>query len=122
MAVSNGEGRLPIRSASGLGPVEVVKLLWKYGANFNVHEKPDKRGLPPVHVASIATLWMQMVILERDANVDIQSENGDTLLGLAYYWGHFALAKFLLESGANIMIQDGRRTDTVPSSFREWPC
>jgi ankyrin repeat protein len=86
------------------GPLDVVELLVKAGAEVN---KPDSHGQTPLRVAARnGRTDIVKFLLSKGAEVDTKGNDGATPLEHAASKGHLDIVKLLVEKGANINLQD----------------
>lgn len=91
----------PLMDATLLGYYQAVVALLKAGAEINCRDGMDQRT--PLMVASNkGRLDMVQILLEWNAQVDIQDRDGHTALIFAAYEGHYEIVKALLAKGADV--------------------
>jgi len=97
---SNGWTKL--YTAASKGRLEVVKELFKSGANIN---NQDSHGQTVLHKASSnGHLDIVKELIKFGININIQDKDGWTALQTASWEGHLNVVKELIKSGANIDI------------------
>jgi ankyrin repeat protein len=86
------------------GPLDVVQLLVKAGADYN---KPDSHGQTPLRTAARnGHTGIVKYLLAKGAEVDTKGNDGATSLEHAASKGHLEIVKLLVEKGANVNVQD----------------
>ena len=94
--VRNRAGETALMFASMHGELEIVRLLLARGAQVN------QPGWTPLHYAAgTGQLPVVQLLLEHHAYIDAASANGTTPLILAAREQHPALARYLVEQGAD---------------------
>ena len=93
-------GATPLHSASILGADDIVALLIESGAEVN---HVNKRGLSPLHHAADNghEAVVEVLLSSGLAELDIQTQNGDTALHLAAKKDHVGVVTLLLNAGAD---------------------
>ncbi|XP_013111702.1 protein fem-1 homolog B isoform X2 [Stomoxys calcitrans] len=85
--------------ASGLGHLQVVKLLVQHGANVNHNTKAQSS---PLRAACYAgRLDIVKYLIEHGADVNIGNKYNNTCIMIAAYKGHTQVVDTLLKNGAN---------------------
>jgi len=88
-----------------LGSVDAVKQLLADGADVD-GSAPGTNWTALHAAASDGRTAIAKVLLEHGADVNRQSDNGNTPLHLAALWEHYETAKLLLASGADVTIRN----------------
>jgi ankyrin repeat protein len=89
----------PLRIASALGHIEVVKVLLDKRASIDLIDN----GYTPLHAAILRGHYSIVeLLLQKGANPNISNNNGDSPLHTAVNDVHHKIVEFLLEKGANI--------------------
>lgn len=81
------------------GHVRIVRELLKRGAGI---DNATKKGNSALHIASLAgQKEVIKILVQHDADVNLQSQNGFTPLYMAAQENHDSSVKYLLGKGAN---------------------
>ena len=88
----------PLSSASRSGHLEVVPVLFQYGADATAQ---DSRKSTPLH------LNVARVLIEHSAKAGVQDVDKSTPLHASSQGGHLAVSEVLLVAGADAKAQDG---------------
>lgn len=97
--IRNKFGETAIMLASYYGRTEMVKQLYRNGAEIN-----HSGWNPLIYAATNGFLDIIHFLLEAKADMAAVSPNGTTALMMAVRSNHYEVAKFLLERGANANI------------------
>lgn len=93
----DNNGATALMFAAGPGRTEMVRFLLERGCDTGLR---NNRGVPAIFFAG--TPEIAALILGKGANVNAQTNDGDTPLHSAASRGRVELAKFLLRSGADV--------------------
>jgi ankyrin repeat protein len=103
--VRDGRGATPLMHAAAFGNLETLKLLLDAGADLNAQNNFDATAL----------LWAgrdpekALLLIERGANVNVQSRQGRTPLMIASLRrGGSAIVALMLAKGADVRVRSGR--------------
>ena len=93
---TNSHGETPLMLAAISNQLELAKVLIERGADVN------KPGWTPLHYASTrGHRQMMRLLLNNDAYIDAETDNGTTPLMMAAYYASPLAVKLLLEEGAD---------------------
>jgi ankyrin repeat protein len=115
-------GYTSLHIASGLGYVEIAKILIEYGADVDIQVDPGTapdyrdRNCTSLHLASAhGHVEIVKLLLYNKVNVNIENFDGWTPLDAAAIHEHFELAKILLAHGGTI---GSHFLNSIPSKTR----
>lgn len=92
----NNQGETPLMLAAISNQLELAKVLIERGADVN------KPGWTPLHYASTrGHRQMMRLLLDNDAYIDAETDNGTTPLMMAAYYASPLAVKLLLEEGTD---------------------
>ena len=113
-SANNGDQLL---EAALLGHVKTLKFLLAHGTDVNYQD--ERYGATALHTASQGGQEnIVQLLLERDADVNLKSKEGNTPLMAAAYNRHEGVVKLLLAAGAEVNAQN-RADETALSLARE---
>lgn len=95
----------PIQIAINSGKTELIKTILKFKPKLNV---TDQEGNTPLHLAVLAQVLLNVktILKENNVNIDAVNGRGKTPLHLAAINKKTEIVRFLVNSGANCLIQD----------------
>lgn len=99
----DADGNTPLHVAAVKAPRDVVELLVAHGADRNAK---DDRDRTPMHCAAIAGQKDAVELLITDSNLSAHDNSGATPLHDALEYNHDAVAKLLIEKGADVNAKD----------------
>ncbi|XP_078052571.1 tonsoku-like protein isoform X2 [Augochlora pura] len=80
-------GWTPLHEAANHGHVEVAKLLLQHGADVNDPGSIMCQGVTPLHdAASCGNVCMMKLLIEHGANIELKTNEGDTVLDCLENW------------------------------------
>jgi ankyrin repeat protein len=86
---------------------KILELALMKNHDLKIMNQKDKKGMTPLMFDAIGgNLENAKLLIENQANLNIQANDGKTALDYAMMTGHWNLAKFYIESGANINLLD----------------
>mmetsp|Transcript_135269 Transcript_135269/g.201167 ORF Transcript_135269/g.201167 Transcript_135269/m.201167 type:complete len:365 (+) Transcript_135269:2-1096(+) len=111
-------GCTPAYFAAFNGSLDILQILYEYGAQFNISSSVN---VAPLHRAvSQGNVDVVKYLLECNANVDKQDDNGRTALHTAAFGGNKALVEALLIAKPKILRDINERTPLDLANIRKW--
>jgi len=98
-------GMLPLTQTAMLGGIDTVKQMLEDGADVNACA-PGSSWTALHAAAGEGRANIVEVLLEHGADINRQSDRGNTPLHLAALWGRNEVVKLLLASGADVTIRN----------------
>ena len=95
----------PVLFAINSGDTDLLKAVLKFKPRLNVM---DKEGNSPLHLAVLAQVLLNVktILKENNVNIDAVNGRGRTPLHLAAVSKKSEIVRFLVDNGANCLIQD----------------
>ena len=105
---ANKEGVTPLIAAAGNGNVEIVSMLFEYGANVRIVNLKRESALHPAvrGVARHGHTDVVRILLARGAEVDQQDVYQQTPLIVAAAYGNAEVVSILIENNARLPLSD----------------
>ncbi|KAJ9612098.1 hypothetical protein H2200_003693 [Cladophialophora chaetospira] len=115
--VRDSTGKTPLHNASAaFGNSQMIELLLQHGANPS---SSDNMGNEPLHISTPGNI---PILVAAGANPNARRKDGKTPLLASLsslYWDHTQLVKALVESGADVNLQDGDGNSALMLSMPE---
>ena len=117
----DAHARTPLHAAvtvSGMGKLEVIRLLLAKGADPNAR---DDSGASPLDEAAWGgSVEKSALLLEAGAKIDMpETKTGATPLNEAVFKGHLGVVELLLAHGANVSIKDHAGFSPADNAIRQ---
>ncbi|KAH9000399.1 ankyrin repeat-containing domain protein [Lactarius akahatsu] len=112
------DDRIPLHTASYHGKFRVVRLLLDYGAAANAKTNNGETALHKVSCGKYESqedgVGIAQLLLERGVDVNAPRADHQTPLHFASYYGNIAIARLLLDRGANPSANAGGDLGSTP--------
>lgn len=93
-------GYTPLMAAAGVCTKSLITLI---DAKADIHAVTDDTGLTPLYIAALNNqIEILEILISKNAELDHQSKEGTTALGIALDSGHIAAVKLLIKHGVNV--------------------